>query len=256
MQRFNRKVAVITGAGSGIGSATALAFAREGASVVLAGRRVRELEEVAEQIAAPDRVAVIATDVAQPAAVMSLFARTLQRFGRVDAVFANAGVEGAIKPIAELTPEDFDYTVGINLKGVWLTAKYALEAMRRAGHGGAVVNTSSWLAHGAFPGTSIYSATKAGLDGMIRALALDAATDGIRFNNVNPGIIDTPMLRRLLTSDAAVAPFVSHTPARRLGQPDDVASAVLWLCSDEARFITGQNILVDGGYAIPGHRAA
>jgi NAD(P)-dependent dehydrogenase (short-subunit alcohol dehydrogenase family) len=90
---------------------------------------------------------------------------------------------------------------------------------------------------------------------MVRALALDAAAEGIRFNNVNPGIIDTPMFRRFLTSDAAAAPFVGHTPARRLGQPDDVASVVLWLCSDEARFITGQNILVDGGYAIPGHRA-
>lgn len=254
MQRFNGKVAVITGAGTGIGSAAALAFAREGASVVLAGRRARELELVAEQIAAPDRVAIIPTDVAQATAVKNLFDRTLQRFGRVDAVFANAGVEGAIKPIAELTSEDFDYTVGINLKGVWLTAKYALEAMRRAGNGGAVVNTSSWLAHGAFPGTSIYSATKAGLDGMIRALALDAAAEGIRFNNVNPGIIDTPMFRRFVTSDASIAPFVTHTPAQRLGQPDDVASAVVWLCSDEARFITGQNILVDGGYAIPGHR--
>jgi NAD(P)-dependent dehydrogenase (short-subunit alcohol dehydrogenase family) len=188
-------------------------------------------------------------------AIEGLFERALQRFGRIDAVFSNAGVEGAIKPIADLTPEDFDYTVGINLKGVWLTCKYALEAMRRAGRGGAIVNTSSWLAHGAFPGTSIYSATKAGLDGMIRALALDVAAEGIRVNNVNPGIIDTPMFRRFLTSDADVVPFVQQTPAQRLGEPADVASVVLWLCSDEARFINGQNILVDGGYAIPGHRA-
>jgi NAD(P)-dependent dehydrogenase (short-subunit alcohol dehydrogenase family) len=247
-------VAVVTGAGTGIGRAAAVAFAREGANVVLAGRRTSELESVAQEIAAPSRTLIVATDVAQPAAVERLFDRAFDRFGRIDASFNNAGVEGAIKPIAELTPEDFDYTIAINLKGVWLSCKYAIAAMRRGGHGGAIVNTSSWLAHGAFASTSIYSASKAALDGMIRALALDGALDGIRINNVNPGIIDTPMFRRFLTSDADAQPFVSHTPVQRLGSPEDVAEVVLWLCSDAARFVTGQNVLVDGGYAIPGHR--
>jgi NAD(P)-dependent dehydrogenase (short-subunit alcohol dehydrogenase family) len=124
--------------------------------------------------------------------------------------------------------------------------------MIRLGQGGAIVNTSSWLAHGAFPGSSVYSASEAALDGMIRALAQEAANDGIRVNNVKPGIIDTPMLRAAAVGEAT-RPFIAHTPARRLGTPEDVAGSVVWLCSEAARFITGQNIVVDGGYTIPGH---
>lgn len=249
------RVALITGAGTGIGEAAAYAFARQGYAVVLAGRREAEVARVAAAIEGQGgRALAVPADVAVEAQVAQLVDAAVSAFGRLDAAFNNAGIEGAFAPITELTAAQFDATMAVNLKGVWLSCKYELAAMQALGNGGAVVNTSSWLAHGAFPGSSIYSASKAALDGMIRALAQEVATAGIRVNNVNPGIIDTPMLRRF-GDDAAFAPFVQHTPARRLGTPEDVAEVVVWLCSDAARFITGQNILVDGGYAIPGHRA-
>jgi NAD(P)-dependent dehydrogenase (short-subunit alcohol dehydrogenase family) len=248
------KVCLVTGAGSGIGRAAALAFGECGANVVLAGRRQRELDEVANTIRlAGVQVLPVSTDVSDEQQVEQLLRCSLQQFGRLDVAFNNAGIEGAFAPITELTAAQFDETMRINLKGVWLCAKHEIAAMRQGGNKGAIVNTSSWLAHGAFPGSSIYSASKAALDGMIRALAQEVATDGIRVNNVNPGIIDTPMLRRF-GDDATFRSFVEHTPARRLGTPEDVADVVLWLCSNAARFVTGQNILVDGGYAIPGHR--
>jgi NAD(P)-dependent dehydrogenase (short-subunit alcohol dehydrogenase family) len=254
-QSFAGRVALVTGAGTGIGRAAALAFAGAGASVALVGRRRPELEAVAEEVAAHGgRALVHPADISIPGQVVGLVESVVATFGRLDAAFNNAGVEGTFAPIIELSPSDFDATIAINLKGAWLCCREEIAAMRRLGNGGAIVNTSSWLAHGAFPGSSIYSASKAALDGMIRALAQEVATDGIRINNVNPGIIDTPMLRRF-GNESMAGPFIEHTPVRRLGTPDDVAGAVLWLCSDASRFVTGQNLLVDGGYAIPGHRA-
>ncbi|MFP2932814.1 SDR family NAD(P)-dependent oxidoreductase, partial [Pyxidicoccus sp. 3LG] len=213
-----------------------------------------ELDAVAaEAESAGGRALAIPTDVAKEEDVVRLVRTTVERFDRLDAAFNNAGVEGAFAPIHELKASDFDHTFGINVRGVWLSMKYELEAMLRSGRGGAIVNNSSWLAHGALPGTSIYSASKAALDGMIRAVALEGADRGVRVNNVNPGIIDTPMLRRLSTEETQ-RPFIANTPARRLGTSEEVADVVLWLCSEGARFVTGQNILVDGGYAIAGHR--
>ena len=140
-----------------------------------------------------------------------------------------------------------------NLKGVWLCAKYQIEALLDQGEGGAIINTSSWLAHGALAGSSIYSASKGALDAMIRALALEYGRQGIRINNICPGIIDTPMARS--SGDvAAYQPFVEHTPMKRMGQPEDIGDVAVWLASDGARLITGQSILVDGGYTIGGLR--
>lgn len=253
---FEGKVALITGAGSGIGEAAALAFARAGArAVVLAGRRVAELERVGRRVADLGATPLaVSTDVARADDVKRLIDAALDTFGGLHAAFNNAGIEGAFAPITNLSDADFDATISVNLKGVWLCCREEMRAMRRLGPGGAIVNTSSWLAHGAFPGSSVYSASKAALDGMIRALAQEGAGAGIRVNNVNPGIIDTPMFRRFADDDAA-RPFVDHTPARRLGTPADVADVVVWLASDAARFVTGQTVLVDGGYTIPGHRA-
>ena len=253
---FKGKVALVTGAGSGIGEAAAVAFARAGAKgVVLAGRRTGELERVADRIADLGTTPLaVATDVAQADDVRRLVDATIDKFGAFHAAFNNAGIEGAFAPITDLSEADFDATIAVNLKGTWLCCREEMRAFARLGTGGAIVNTSSWLAHGAFPGSSIYSASKAALDGMIRALAQEGAEEGVRVNNVNPGIVDTPMLRRF-GDEAAFRPFVEHTPARRLGTPVDVAEVVVWLASDAARFVTGQTLLVDGGYTIPGHRA-
>lgn len=256
MPDFAKRVALVTGAGSGIGRATAVAFAEAGArGVVLAGRQTPALEETAKLVKAHGAVPlVVPTDVSRDAGVENLLAKTLETFGGVDACFNNAGSLGSFLPASEMTEADFDTTIAVNLKGVWLCCKHQIIAMQRLGKGGSIVNTSSWLAHGAFPGSSAYSASKSALDGMIRALAQEGAPDAIRVNNVNPGIIDTPMFRLAATDKDAVRPFIHHTPAGRLGTPEDVAAVVVWLCTDAARFVTGQNTLVDGGYTIPGHR--
>ncbi|WP_374864535.1 SDR family NAD(P)-dependent oxidoreductase [Brucella cytisi] len=256
MSDFANRIALVTGAGSGIGRAAAVAYARAGArGVVLAGRQTRALEDTAELVTAQGAVSlVVPTDVSANADVENLLAKTLHKFDAIDACFNNAGTLGSFLPARDMTEADFDATISVNLKGVWLCCKHQMIAMR-LGKGGSIVNTSSWLAHGAFPGSSAYSASKSALDGMIRALAQEGAADGIRLNNVNPGIIDTPMFRLAAADNDATRPFIHHTPAGRLGTPEDVADVAVWLSSDRARFVTGQNILIDGGYTIPGHRA-
>ncbi|GLG83648.1 hypothetical protein ACSO1_21700 [Acinetobacter calcoaceticus] len=148
---------------------------------------------------------------------------------------------------------DFDKTILTNLRGTWLAIKYQITAMMETKTPGVIVNTSSWLAVGASSGSSAYSASKGALDSMIRALALEIAPFQIRINNVNPGIIDTPMFRRFVDDETA-KPYITYTPQQRLGQPEDVANTVTWLCTNEASFITGQSILIDGGFSIAGLR--
>jgi len=251
--RLDGKVAIITGAGTGIGEATARTFAREGAKVVLVGRRELPLQANADAIqAAGGEVLVIAADVSRATHADAIVRGAIERFGQIDCLFNNAGIQGRGGPIIGMEEASFDELIAINLKGPWLMARAALRVMIPAGRGGVIVNTSSFLSTAATVGSSGYSASKAGLDAMIRALALEAGPHGIRVNNVNPGVIDTPMLRA--HGDAIIPPLAARAALGRVGTPEDVADVAVWLCTDEARFITGQSILVDGGFTIPGPR--
>ncbi|SEP18560.1 NAD(P)-dependent dehydrogenase, short-chain alcohol dehydrogenase family [Aquisalimonas asiatica] len=254
--RLEGKVAIVTGAGSGIGEAAARTFAKEGARVVLVGRREGPLRSNAEAIAkAGGEALAVAADVSLSGGVDRVVAETLDRFGQIDCVFNNAGIQGDGRPIIEMKEVSFDELIAINLKGPWLLTRAALRSMLDGGQdcpGGAIVNTSSFLSTGATAGTSVYSASKAGLDAMIRAIALEVGDKGVRINNVNPGVIDTPMLRA--HGEEVIPPLAARAALGRIGTPQDVADVAVWLCTDEARFITGQSLLVDGGFTIPGPR--
>jgi NAD(P)-dependent dehydrogenase (short-subunit alcohol dehydrogenase family) len=261
MNTFNNKVALVTGGTSGMGRAAAVQFAKQGARVVIAARREAEGNLVVEQIRQlGGEASFVKTDVSQPTEIEALIQKTIALYGQLDYAFNNAGTEGVFAPITQLTEANWEHTITTNLKAVWLCLKYEIEQMIQQGTGGAIVNTSSWLAKGGLLGSTIYSASKGGLDGMVRAAALEGAQYGIRINNVNPGIIDTEMFRRFGNpddpNDAVVQSFVQHIPMKQLGTSEEVAEAVVWLCSDAAAYITGQTIVVDGGYAIPGHRIA
>jgi NAD(P)-dependent dehydrogenase (short-subunit alcohol dehydrogenase family) len=191
-------------------------------------------------------------DVSRAEDVERVVARTVKRFGRIDHVFNNAGVQGAGAPIVDMAEASFDELLAINLKGPWLMTRAALRVMIPASRPGAIVNTSSFLSTAATVGSSGYSASKAGLDAMIRAIALEAGPHGIRVNNIAPGVVDTPMLRA--HGGDVIPPLAARAALGRIGTPEDIAEVAVWLCTDEARFITGQSILVDGGFTIPGPR--
>lgn len=247
------KVVLVTGGGSGIGKAAALAFARRGASVVLAGRRVAEIDSVAQQIHAAGGSAVaIPADVAEESAIESLVASTIDRFGQLDAAFNNAGVASSFAPITDLSIDDYDRTMAVNARGVWLLMKHEIRAMLAQNTGGAIVNTSSIAATGGTAGLSIYAASKGALDSMIRPIALEVGPAGIRVNNVSPSLVKTPMTEGY--PEAGLAPIAAHAALKRVAEADDIGDVAVWLCTDEARFVTGQSIVVDGGYNIAGAR--
>jgi NAD(P)-dependent dehydrogenase (short-subunit alcohol dehydrogenase family) len=240
------KVAIVTGASRGIGAATAWAFARAGAAIVLAARDEDALASVAEHIsAAGGRALVVPTDVGDAASVERLVARTVDAYGRLDIAFNNAAGGGHLPtPLAEVAVEDYDSALAISLRGVFLSMKYELPAMLDAG-GGAIVNMSSTAGIDAVAGLAGYVSSKHGVIGLTKSAALDYAEQGIRINAVAPGPILTDRLEQ--AGEEAQRQAGLAMPMRRVGRPEEVASAVVWLCSDEASFITGATLPIDGG---------
>jgi NAD(P)-dependent dehydrogenase (short-subunit alcohol dehydrogenase family) len=248
MAEFKGKVALVTGGTSGIGRATALAFAKEGAKVVVSGRRAAEGEETVRMIRAKGGEAVfVAADVAQESQVKNLIGRTLEHFGRLDIAFNNAGVEQAA-PFLEQTVETYDKVMDINVKGVWLSMRHEIPAMLKSG-GGAIINTSSIAGVIGMAGVEIYVASKHAVIGLTKSAAVEFARQGIRINAVLPAAIETDMYRRFTGEDAERREALKNMhPIGRVGTADEVAEAVLWLASEKSSFVTGHSLLVDGGF--------
>lgn len=247
--QLNGKVALVTGGSSGIGRATALALAREGAKVVVADVMVEGGQETVRLLTATGGQGLfVKTDVSRAAEVEALIGRAVATYGRLDCAFNNAGVEGAFVTTSEYSEADWDRVVAINLKGVWLCMKYEIAHMLRQG-GGAIVNTASGAGLVGVPNLSAYVASKHGVVGLTKTAALEYAKAGIRVNAVCPGVIQTPMVARLTSNrpDLSEA-LVAAEPMGRTGRPEEVAAAVVWLCSDAASFVTGHALSVDGGY--------
>ena len=246
---FAGKVALVTGAGSGIGLATAKAFGEAGASVVLADRGEDAVRAAAEGLSASGGKALaVRCDVTDDTQVASMIDRTVSAFGRLDAAFNNAGVMQRRVDTAEISGDEWDRVMAINLRGVWSCMKYELPQMLRNG-GGAIVNCSSIGGVIGVPGLAAYHAAKHGVIGLTKTAALEYATRKIRINAVCPGTINTPMAESLTGGDPKIlAEFLKDEPIGRIAEPEEVAAAVLWLCSPGASYVVGHALLVDGGY--------
>jgi NAD(P)-dependent dehydrogenase (short-subunit alcohol dehydrogenase family) len=250
---FENKVALVTGAASGLGLATAKAFAEAGAAVVLADWNGQEVQKAAENLAHKGHKTLsVHCDVSDDAQVEAMVKKTVASFGRLDAAYNNAGIQNVLAETAETTRDDYDRVMGINLRGVWSCMKFELQQMREQGSG-AIVNCSSLggLIGGNQRGT--YHAAKHGVIGFTKSAALEYATRGIRVNDVCPGMIQTPMSDKMIAEgQGPELEKMLHTfvPMKRLGRAEEIADTVLWLCSDKASYITGQSISVDGGYVM------
>lgn len=243
------KVALVTGGTSGIGREAAVLFAKAGAKVVISGRREKEGNETIALIrAAGGDGLFVQSDVSRAAEVAALVLKTVEKFGRLDVAFNNAGIEGNWVPIVEQSEEDWDSTIDINLKGVWLCLKYEIQQMLTQGGGGAIVNMASVAGWIGSAGAATYCASKHGVIGLTKAAALETARNGIRVNVVCPAVIETPMGERLFGAPDKHKYALGFHPIGRFGKPLEVAEAVLWMCSDRASFMTGQSLVLDGGF--------
>lgn len=245
------KVAFVTGAGSGIGRATALAFAQAGASVAVVGRTEASTQETVQLIEeAGGRAIAIRCDVAKEDEVQAAVARTALAFGRIDFALNNAGVEHELIALANIPGDEWERLISINLGGVFFSMKYQLQQMLKQGTG-SIVNISSGAGVKGIAGQAAYCASKWGVIGLSKAAALDYAAKGIRVNVISPGFVATPMMERFTGgTEEGLRMVVSNEPVGRPGRPEELAATVLWLCSEEAAFSTGSNLVVDGGQTV------
>ncbi len=249
MGQLDGKVALITGAGSGIGRASALAFAREGARVAVADIVVEGGEETVRMVKeAGGEAFFIKVDVANAADVEAMVNTVVDTYGCIDCAYNNAGIEGRLASTDEYPEDVFDKVIDINLTGVWLCMKYELPHMLKQGSG-AIVNTASGAGLIGVAGMSAYVASKHGVVGLTKTAALEYAKSGIRVNAVCPGLIQTPMVERLTAEQPQLGEaLVAAEPVGRTGKPEEIAESVVWMCSDAASFVTGHAMSVDGGY--------
>lgn len=248
-KRFNGKVALVTGAASGIGRATAIAFAKEGAKVVVADILEDQGKDTIQQIYDEGGEAIfIHCDVGSTSDIKGMVKATIDSFGRLDQAFNNAGIEGDQEPTVDCSEENWDKVLNVNLKSVWTCMKYEIPEMIKLG-GGAIVNCSSIAGLVGFPGVPAYTASKHGVVGLTKTAALENAKENIRINAVCPGIIDTPMIERYTHGDKGIeAQLVAGEPVGRIGTAEEIAAAVVWLCSEDSSFVTGHAMPVDGGW--------
>jgi NAD(P)-dependent dehydrogenase (short-subunit alcohol dehydrogenase family) len=249
MNEFDGRVAMVTGGGSGIGRAAALALARAGAQVVIGNRNVERGEETVAMIRKAGGTASFKrTDVLVAPEIEALVNHAVKTYGGLDLAFNNAGVEGDVAPLVDHTEANYDAVMDINVKGVWLSMKYEIPRMLQRG-GGAIVNCASVGGLIGFPNMAIYIASKHAVIGLTKTAALEYSAQGIRINAVNPAVIDTEMVDRLAAGFSMKKDdLIPLHPIGRLGRVEEVAEAVVWLCSKKSSFVTGQSLLVDGGF--------
>jgi NAD(P)-dependent dehydrogenase (short-subunit alcohol dehydrogenase family) len=250
--RSEQRVAVVTGAGSGIGRATALAFARAGAAIVIADCDAKAAEDALAAVRAAGGDGIVVTcDTSRASDVEALVGRTVDTYGRLDCAVNNAAIQGRIAPTVECTEENWDRVISVNLKGVWLCLKHELAQMLRQ-RGGAIVNIASNFGLVGSRGMPAYSASKHGVIGLTKTAALEYARNNIRVNAVCPGPTNTAMVDKILRDQPELAPLIQGIeeiqPIGRMGQPGEIAEAIVWLCSDAASFVTGGVLAVDGGF--------
>ncbi len=252
MTDFTGKTALVIGATSGIGRATAIAFGRAGANVAVAGLGTDLGKEVEAEIKAMGNVdaVFIPADVTREADVRAAVGKAETRFGRIHAAVNNAGIECRYGPVQDRTVEEFDRIMAVNLRGVFFGLKYEIPHMLKHG-GGAIVNTASQAGLTGLANVAIYTASKHGVVGLTKSVALEQARNGIRVNAVAPGPVDTGLLHRMVAGMVTVEAIAEDNPMGRVSQPEEIAEAIVWLCSDAASYVTGHTLAVDGGMTVP-----